>query len=119
MLSLEELGLISGAGGTLNQTVTIGSNGRGGMGGKERGLVLIGRPHAEKHLPVVVVTRLAKEVFSLLPAPDEIAALMEIVAAIDKTELTAIELGEIQYLPDGSGAIANTSEVWRASPEQV
>jgi hypothetical protein len=112
LLNLEELGLISGAAGFLSSTATLDQNGRSGIFGRELGLVLHGTAGLTKSFPIIPLTRLGEEVFSLLPGPDEEPLLLEIVEALDKDGLTRIDLGAVQHLPNGHGIVLNSRIVW-------
>ena len=113
MLQLQTYGIISGAGGTINRNVVLSDDGTGAITGTGWGLTLKGTPGTRVTFDVVAVTRLGREVFSLLPPPDEVELLKALAGEIDKHGLERIGLGPVILRQAGGMVVIGTEiEVW-------
>lgn len=113
---LEDAGLISGAAGFTHRVVHIGDNRTGIFLGEKASLVITGEPGAEKEMPIWPLTRVGKQVASLLPETDERAALRKVATAIDKTQLERITMGPNLPAPPGQFSVSQQEILWPPRP---
>ena len=92
---LEQRGLISGFEGMQNVLVNIGEDGRGFLRGNTHILQINGVTGSKITTSVMFLTEVGREVLPLLPQPDEVPLLREVVERMDKSNITKITLGKI------------------------
>jgi hypothetical protein len=96
LVDLQRMGLIEGVSGLgPNNSFKINEDGTFMMTSGTKGLVIKGEPGRECSLDTFLVTRLGKEVFSLLPPDREGKALRRAADALDKIGLTTIYLAAL------------------------
>lgn len=102
-LDLQRLGLIEGIGTFgLNQNFILGADGRVAILGREYALLLSGKPETKTSIEALLLTRMGREVFSLLGNAGEVSALEALATRLPKEGLNSIVLGVLGE-PDGSG----------------
>jgi len=100
LLDLQQLGLVEGVTGLggLSKTFAVGPPGHAVIRSRRLTLLVQGKPGSTTQLSAIILTRLGREVFSLLDTGDETSRMVELAGLIDKAGLTKISLGAIGVL---------------------
>jgi hypothetical protein len=101
-MALESAGLISLGAGFLKRNATLNASGAAHIGGSHLCLQVTGEPGTKIEVPVVVLTRLGREVSTLLPKYDEQPEMKAIAKYLSekpkiREKLSKIELGVLIY----------------------
>ncbi|HEX8579112.1 MAG TPA: DUF2806 domain-containing protein [Allosphingosinicella sp.] len=112
-LDLQRLGLIEGIGTFgLNQNFTVGAGGSVGVLGRKYALDLNGEPGTKVSVEAVMLTRMGREVFSLLDTSDEVAAMEALADRFAKEGLRSIVLGTLGDADARGTAFHPLRSVW-------
>ena len=114
-IELQQLGLIEGVGGFGPQSEFIVSGeGYGLVAGNFWGLLIRGAPGTKILIPVFVLTRMGKEVMSLLNVAVEAQSLSDAAGLLNKSGLESILLGPIEKPSDyGMTFKLEPQQIWQ------
>lgn len=112
-LRMNAAGLFLNAPGATHRKVTLSEAGIGIFTGRTYAMLLHGKPNVVKQVPVILLSKQAIELASLLEPGDEERQLREMAASIDKAGLTQIQIGKM-----GEGRHPMTV-VWTSTPASV
>jgi hypothetical protein len=102
MIDLQRLGLIDGVGGFgPNRKYTFDAAGNVTIQYGETALHIEGDPGAEVKIGAIIITRLGKEVFSLLPSDPKAQILKDIANHFPKDNIRKISFGRVVPEPGG------------------
>lgn len=101
-VDLQRLGVIEGIGiGGPQQSFDIDANGVAAIAGQKWGLLVRGTPGTKLQVSVVILTRMGREVMSLLEVAEERESLREVANTLNKNGLESIELAQVKQLGNG------------------
>lgn len=117
-VDMQRLGVIEGLGiAGPRRHHTIDESGDVPILGKSWGILIRGKPGTEFSFEVLVLTRVGREVMSLLDTADEPQNLREVAGHLNKSGLSSINLGEIFYLPGGQCGLKSPQLIWQIEGE--
>ena len=112
-LDLQRLGLVEGIGGMgPERSLTLDASCKAGIFGRAWGLLVEGEAETKVQWPVILLTRMGVEVFSLLEVPNEAQALRALAEKLPKAGLRKIGLGRYHRLPDGNIQMFAAETLW-------
>ena len=115
-IDLQRLGLIEGVGAFGTQHYfTIGDGGTVGIFGRKYALRLSGKPGTKVQFPAILLTRMGKEVMSLLDVSGERQSMRELVELLKSPGVTEVALGT--FVAYGATAKYSVEEILYTAPE--
>jgi hypothetical protein len=111
-LEIQNLGLIEGVGANVNHRLEVDENGSASFIGNTHALAIRGTPGFLLPFDALPLTRLGREVFSLLPRPDEEKLLTELAERFPKDKLTRIEIGHFVRTHSAGGLLNDQRVIW-------
>lgn len=111
---LESDGLITGSEGFTTRTVSLNDKGDGFLLGESLGLVAQGTPNTHRVISVWMLTRLGRQVASLLPPTDELSSATRLAELMPKEHLRQIVAGCWFEKDDGQYMISGAKVLWES-----
>jgi hypothetical protein len=92
LVQLQDVGLLAGVGGLFNQTVDLSAAGQAIIPNQGRLLMISGNPNQKLQFPVAMVTKIGREIASIIHVPFSIESSREIANRLPKSGLKSIAL---------------------------
>jgi len=111
-LRLESCGIISGAGGSTHTQLVHDLNGINIFGGDEFGLVIYNAPKATTILPAMAVTRIGRDMLSLVPPVSEYECLTSLGKRISSDGVYRVSIGRLRLNENKSLSVLSPIDIW-------
>ncbi len=117
LLHLQDVGVLTGVGGTLNQKFKIPPSGPTGLLYQNRLVLIKAQPGLEFNVPSIILTNIGKELLTIIEQPFDLVRLRELVERLPKQSFNSVELPAVGG-PDGM-IIMPGALIWKKPEEPV